>query len=289
MAMTYWPALSEGLWGLAALLPVLAAGLRAIRGGAGGDGTDDPPDPSDLSEEAADDPLAEVDGEKSAASDAEAGDDGDGSGEGGAARRDPFGCLSPYRGPQKPDPDVELVAAAAQGDAAAYRGLVERYQSRIYGVCYGMMRNSEDARDCAQEAFVKAYRNLDKFRYGSSFYHWLCRIAVNVSIDLLRRQKIRRADEFDEGYAARESGGGFYYAHHRNDPARELERKGLNAKIYAALDTLPAEQRQVLILREMDGLAYKEIADVMGIPEGTVMSRLFYARKKMQALLKEER
>lgn len=281
MAMTYWPALSEGLWGWAALLPVLAAGLRAIRGGAGGDGTDDPP------EEPADDPLAEVDDDKAASADAEDGEDGEG--EGSAARRDPFGCTSPYRGPQKPDPDVELVAAAAQGDAAAYRGLVERYQGRIYGVCYGMMRNSEDARDCAQEAFVKAYRNLDKFRFGSSFYHWLCRIAVNVSIDLLRRQKIRRADEFDEGYAARESGGGFYYAHHRNDPARELERKGLNAKIYAALDTLPAEQRQVLILREMDGLAYKEIADVMGIPEGTVMSRLFYARKKMQALLKEER
>ncbi|MFM2244493.1 MAG: hypothetical protein RL071_567 [Pseudomonadota bacterium] len=283
MAMTYWPALSEGLWGLTALLPALAAGLRAIRGGAGGDGPEDPP------EDPAGDPLAEDDADKQPdpAAEAEAGEDEEG--EGSAARRDPFGCLSPYRGPLKPDPDVELVAAAAQGDAAAYRGLVERYQSRIYGVCYGMMRNSEDARDCAQEAFVKAYRNLDKFRFGSSFYHWLCRIAVNVSIDLLRRQKIRRAEEFDEGYGARESGGGFYYGHHRNDPARELERKGLNAKIYAALDTLPAEQRQVLILREMDGLAYKEIADVMGIPEGTVMSRLFYARKKMQALLKEER
>lgn len=278
MPMTNWPA-AEGLWALVTLLPTLlptlGATLRALRGG-GGDGPDEPEAPDGL------DPA-----------DGEAPDDGaeaeaDGDAE-EPVRRDPYGCASPYRGPQRPDPDVELVAAAAQGDAVAYRGLVERYQTRIYSVCYGMMRNSEDARDCAQEAFVKAYRNLDKFRYGSSFYHWLCRIAVNVSIDLLRRKKVRRAEEFDEGYAARESGGGYYYQHHRDDPGKELERKGLHARLYAALDTLPPEQRQVLILREMDGLAYKEIADVMGIPEGTVMSRLFYARKKMQALLKEER
>lgn len=271
MGITLWTAFSDGWVALlSAAAPLVLGTLRVLGDGEAEatPGAAPEPDAADLPEDGLDDGLGLEAPE--------------------AAESEPFGANFPYRGPQKPDPDHDLVVAVAQGDAAAYRGLVERYQSRIYGVCYGMVRNSEDARDMAQEAFVKAFRNIDKFRFGSSFYHWLCRIAVNVSIDLLRRQKVRRAEEFDEGRGARESGGGFHYGHHRDDPRRELERKGLRARISAALDTLPAEQRQVLVLREMEGLSYKEIADVMGIPEGTVMSRLFYARKKMQAMLKDE-
>ncbi|MEC8423625.1 MAG: sigma factor, partial [Myxococcota bacterium] len=81
------------------------------------------------------------------------------------------------------DEDHELVRAVLEGDATAYRGLVERYQGRIYAVCFGMVRNREDARDLAQEALVKAFKNLSRFRFGASFYTWLCRIAMNVSID----------------------------------------------------------------------------------------------------------
>lgn len=275
MGMTLWTAFSDGwLWLCSGLSPLVLASLRALGGSGEGELPAQPEaaDPTALPGEPGDAAPSQPEGE----------------GEPDAVESEPFGANFPYRGPQRPDPDHDLVLAVAQGDPAAYRGLVERYQSRIYGVCYGMVRNSEDARDMAQEAFVKAFRNIDKFRFGSSFYHWLCRIAINVSIDLLRRQKVRRAEEFDEGRGARESGGGFHHGHHRDDPRRELERKGLRAKISAALDTLPAEQRQVLVLREMEGLSYKEIADVMGIPEGTVMSRLFYARKKMQALLKDE-
>lgn len=187
------------------------------------------------------------------------------------------------------DPDRELVEAVLAGDGAAYRGLVERYQGRIYSVCYGMVRNPEDARDMAQEAFVKAYQNLPKFRLEASFYTWLCRIAMNVSIDHIRRQKLRNHGEFDDQVAAQDSAGVVQLSQFRSDPVKNLERKQLHAAILAALDELPDEQKQIIILREVQGLSYKEISDVMDIPEGTVMSRLFYARKKLQAALQDTR
>lgn len=185
------------------------------------------------------------------------------------------------------NPDHQLVRAVLDGDATAYRGLVERYQGRLYNVIYGMVRNREDARDLTQDAFVKAYKNLGRFRFGSSFYTWICRIGMNVAIDHLRKQKVRKAQEFDDGIATKGHGGVISLAHHRNDPRKELHRKEIHERILAALDELPDEQRQVVVLREMEGLSYKEIAEVMDIPEGTVMSRLYYARKKLQAALKE--
>ncbi len=186
-------------------------------------------------------------------------------------------------------PDHELVRKTLDGDATAYRGLVERYETRIYHVCYGMVRNREDARDMAQDAFIKAYKNLSRFRFQASFYTWLCRIAMNVCIDHLRKQKVRKADAFDEGIATREAGGVISMEHHKNNPAKDVERKRLYARILAAMDELPELHRQVVVLREMEGLSYKEIAEVLEVPEGTVMSRLYYARKRLQAALQDER
>jgi RNA polymerase sigma-70 factor (ECF subfamily) len=185
--------------------------------------------------------------------------------------------------------DHDLVRKVIDGDATAFRCLVERYQGRIYSIVYGMVRNREDARDLSQEAFVKAYRNLERFRFSASFYTWLCRIAMNVSIDHLRKQKIRRASAYDDGIGTKDAAGVISLAHHRGDPSRSMERKQLRARITAALESLPEDQKEVIILREIDGLSYKEISDIMEIPEGTVMSRLYYARKKMQQALKAER
>ncbi|MDG1482975.1 MAG: sigma-70 family RNA polymerase sigma factor [Myxococcota bacterium] len=185
--------------------------------------------------------------------------------------------------------DHELVRASIEGDGMAYRCLVERYQGRIYAVIYGMVRNREDARELSQDAFVKAYKNLSRFRLESSFYTWLCRISMNVAIDHLRRQKLRRTEEFDEGIASRESAGVISLAHHREDPRRNLERKQMRERILEEIEKLPDDQRQVLVLREIDGLSYKEISSIIDIPEGTVMSRLYYARKKLQSALKEQR
>lgn len=181
--------------------------------------------------------------------------------------------------------DAELLRAVMAGDGTAYRGLVEKYQGRVYAMVYGMVRNREDARDITQEAFVKAYRNLASFRLESSFYTWLYRIAMNLSIDFVRRRKRRETNGFDEGIASRDVDGAIAEVHHEDGPARQLERKQLFARIMDAMEKLPEDQREVILLRELEGLQYKEIADVMGIPEGTVMSRLFYARKKLQKLL----
>jgi RNA polymerase sigma-70 factor, ECF subfamily len=185
--------------------------------------------------------------------------------------------------------DAEMLRAVLDGDNTAYRGLVEKYQNRVYGMVYGMLRNREDARDVAQEAFVKAYRNLGTFRLESSFYTWLYRIAMNLAIDHTRKRKRRPQTTFDEAIAARNQDGGISEAHHVDSPSRVLERKQLYGRIMDALELLPADQKQVIILRELEGLAYKEIAEVMEIPEGTVMSRLFYARKKLQKLLADQR
>jgi RNA polymerase sigma-70 factor, ECF subfamily len=190
---------------------------------------------------------------------------------------------------QERDTDRLLIQAVLDGDATAYRGLVERYEGRLYAAVYGMVRNPEDARDLAQDTFIKAYKNLHRFRLESSFYTWLYRIGMNVCIDHHRRRKLRRTEEFDEGIAARTSEGAIDPSHRKLDPGKDLERKQLHARIMAAMDELPDDQRQVIVLREIEGMSYKEIADVMEIPEGTVMSRLFYARKKLQASLKESK
>jgi RNA polymerase sigma-70 factor (ECF subfamily) len=185
--------------------------------------------------------------------------------------------------------DTQMLRAVLAGDPTAYRGLVEKYQNRVYGMVYGMLRNREDARDVTQDAFVKAYNNLGSFRLESSFYTWLYRIAMNLAIDLARKQKRRKTSSFEDEVGTRDETGGIDEIHHQDNPRRALERKELYARIMEALDKLPDDQRQVVLLRELEGLSYKEIAEVMDIPEGTVMSRLFYARRKLQQLLAGDR
>jgi RNA polymerase sigma-70 factor (ECF subfamily) len=202
-----------------------------------------------------------------------------------------FGMVRPARDPQAiaaaREAEAEMLIAVKNGDATAYQGLVEKYQNRVYYLVYGMVRNREDAADITQDAFVKAYQKIDSFRLESSFYTWLYRIAMNLAIDFLRKRKRRGTTEFDESIAARDSDGSIAELHNRTSPRKALERKQLYKQIMDALETLPADQKQVILLREVEGLSYKEISDIMGIPEGTVMSRLFYARKKMQKLLRE--
>lgn len=185
-------------------------------------------------------------------------------------------------------PDAELITRVLGGDKNAYRPLVERYQQRLHAMVYGMVRDPEEARDIVQNAFIKAYQNLASFRIESSFYTWLYRIAMNLAIDSSRMRKRRKTSSFDDGVASRDEDGAFLEQHHIESPHRALARKELHERILRAMDELTEEQREVILLREVEGLSYKEIAETMSIPEGTVMSRLFYARKKLQALLSGE-
>lgn len=186
--------------------------------------------------------------------------------------------------------DENLVKLAQNGDRAAFQMLMERYQRRIFNLCYGMLRNKDDAADLVQEAFIKAYKNIDRFKGNSKFYTWLYRIAKNACIDFIRKQKRRRTVDFDDSIRREEPVDGdetLLPSPLGINPAKVAGRKELLEQIEAALDTLSDNHREILILREIDGLAYQEIADTLDISIGTVMSRLYHARKYMQNELSE--
>lgn len=185
--------------------------------------------------------------------------------------------------------DAETIRQVQAGDAEAYRRLVLKYQQKVYGVSFGMVQNPEDAREITQEAFIKAYKSLGRFRFDASFYTWLYRITVNLAIDFKRRAVKRRTDELDETRQYKDEAGMVMQSHTSASPGRRLERKRLADTIQEAIDQLPEDQRTAILLREVEGLSYREIAESMDCAEGTVMSRLFYGRKKLQEILKDLR
>ena len=186
--------------------------------------------------------------------------------------------------------EAQLVERARRGDAQAFRTLVERYQRRVYSLALGFLKDPDEARDISQEAFLKVYRHLPTFQGTASFYTWLYRITVNLCIDLRRKAGRGNQVEFDEKIAREEVGSpadGLSTQRLGFDPGRALHNTELRGRLTTALAKLSEQHRAVLLLREVDGLSYKEIADVLECPEGTVMSRLFHARRQMQELLHE--
>ena len=178
--------------------------------------------------------------------------------------------------------ELELVERARKGDRQAFGVLVERYQRRVVGVVLAVVHNPEDAVELAQETFVRAYQNLGKFEERSSFSTWLYRIAVNLAIDWRRhesRHVTLRGEEAEAELDRIPSAVG--------DSFKEVARGETAEKIRDALDELTPEQRTVILLREVEGLSYDEIAEVLRCPRGTVMSRLFYARGRLRELLKD--
>jgi RNA polymerase sigma-70 factor (ECF subfamily) len=152
-----------------------------------------------------------------------------------------------------------------------------------------VLRDEERARDAVQDAFLKVYQSLGRFEGRSSFYTWLYRLVLNLCLDLKRRDRSEREVEWDDArevaIAASERPAGLEDP--PNAPSDALLRKELRHQIAAAIDELPEGARETLVLREVDGLSYAEIAEALGIPKGTVMSRLHYARKRVQEILLE--
>jgi len=181
--------------------------------------------------------------------------------------------------------DEELIRRTRRGDRTAFQELVEKYQQRIYAVAYGLLGNRENALDAVQEAFIKAYKSLDSFRGRSGFYTWLYRIATNAAIDLGRKESRRGEVSFREELEPDEEKGEYPVAPASENPADALMRKELGEQIEDAIQKLPPEQRTTIVLREIEGLSYREIAKVMKCSQGTVMSRLHYGRKRLQQLL----
>jgi len=183
--------------------------------------------------------------------------------------------------------DRELVLAARRGDRDAFRTLFERYHRRAYSLALGLVRNKDDALDVVQDAFIKAHRYLDKFEGTSSFYTWLYRIVMNVAIDHLRKHRRQNPVELDEGVLDEASAGGEELLPRilGGNPGRALMDKEIRARIDQALGELSDNHRAVLVMRELEGLSYEEMAQAMDCSKGTIMSRLFHARRNMQKRL----
>lgn len=178
---------------------------------------------------------------------------------------------------------------ARAGDADAFRVLVERYQGRAYRLALRILRSEESARDAVQEAFVKAYTSLGRFEERSSFFTWLYRLVTNQCIDMRRREHAERRVEWREGDPLEEAALPLAPEAEMSAPALpidEVERLQLREQLAAAIGKLPQAARETLLLREVDGLAYAEIAEAQGIPRGTVMSRLHYARRRVQQAMR---
>ncbi len=186
-------------------------------------------------------------------------------------------------------PDHELVLLCQKGDAGAFDQLVGRYRTRVFGMIYNMVHNEQDAWDLAQDSFLKAWKSIGRFRGQSSFYTWIYRIVMNVTIDWLRKKQVKGSGaEFNDEVQLREI-----------DPASRTVPKAdalphermvhgeIRARIDQAIAQLSPEHRAVILMKEIDDMQYHEMAEALECSIGTVMSRLFYARKKLQTLLKD--
>ena len=182
--------------------------------------------------------------------------------------------------------DGELVHEARRGDKEAFKEIVERYQRKIIAVALGMVHNREDAIEIAQETFVKAFENLDKFKGESSLYTWLYRIVVNRAIDFQRRER-RHPTVALEDRAGNEGYDELTKEERLEDPYQQVQAREIGDRVAAAINELTPDHKAVILLREVEGLSYDEISRVMHCSKGTVMSRLHYARKKLQKKLKD--
>ncbi len=184
--------------------------------------------------------------------------------------------------------DRAIVERIQNGDQAAFRELFDRYHRRALAVAIGVVKNEHDARDVIQDAFVKVHKNIDKFEGSSSFYTWLYRIVMNQCIDHIRKGKRRKHVDFDEQVQREEESSSSLGATSGAldaNPSRAVLNRELGAAIQDALEQLPEHHRAVIVLREIEGLTYEQIAEVLDVPKGTIMSRLFHARRKMQEAL----
>ena len=186
--------------------------------------------------------------------------------------------------------DLTLVAKSQAGDYRAFDDLVLRHRGRVYAMIQNMVKNEADSWDLSQEVFVKVWKALPKFEARAKFTTWLYRIVHNVVYDWMRKRKLQSAGEFDDTLMkANQIAVGARTTPSQNArPDEALGNEELRIKIEEAMAKLTPEHQEIVLLREVQGMDYKEIAEILEISMGTVMSRLFYARKKLQGLLSDE-
>src|SRR5918911_3992517 len=185
--------------------------------------------------------------------------------------------------------ELDLVKRCQAGDSEAFDELVVRYRTRVFGMIYNMVHSEQDAWDLAQDSFLKAWKSIKRFRAQSSFYTWIYRIVMNVTIDWLRKKQVKGGGaEFDDSIQLREIDPASKTVPKADAlPYKQMERQEIRARIDAAIQQLSPEHRAVILMKETEDMQYHEIAEALGCSIGTVMSRLFYARKKLQSLLRD--
>ena len=179
--------------------------------------------------------------------------------------------------------DRELIVRAQRGEAPAFAELVQRHQRRAFAIAFGLVRDEEDASEIVQEAFLRVHRGLDAFNGAASFFTWLYRIVKNLSIDLMRRPSWQR--ELADDLAGEQADALFLARIAGADPEDALRRQELAKVVGEAIAALPSYHRAVIVMREVEGMSYEEMAVAVGVSKGTIMSRLFHARKKLQRAL----
>ena len=199
--------------------------------------------------------------------------------------------LRPITGEQQIDlqhqDDETLVAQTQKGDAQAFDVLVERYKERLYATIYHMTSNHEDANDLVQETLIKAFKSIDSFRGHSSFYTWVYRIAVNRTINFLKRRKNRNQYSLDDLDSSIQTDPDLVEMMSHVTPRREVGLNELQTKLNEALQKLSESHRAVVTMHDIQGMTHADIAKVLKCSEGTVRSRLFYARQQLQGLLSD--
>ncbi len=185
--------------------------------------------------------------------------------------------------------ELDLVKRCQEGDTEAFDQLVVRYRTRVFGMIYNMVHSEQDAWDLAQDSFLKAWKSIGRFRSQSSFYTWIYRIVMNVTIDWLRKKHVKGSGaEFDDAVQLKEIDPASRTVPHADAlPHERMQHVEIRGRIDAAIAQLSPEHRAVILMKEMEDMQYHEIAEALGCSIGTVMSRLFYARKKLQNLLRD--
>jgi RNA polymerase sigma-70 factor (ECF subfamily) len=185
--------------------------------------------------------------------------------------------------------ELDLVKQCQAGNTEAFDQLVTRYRTRVFAMIYNMVHNEQDAWDLAQDSFVKAWKSIRRFRGRSSFYTWIYRIVMNVTIDWLRKKQVKGAGtELNDAIQLREIEPASRTVPKADPlPHERMERSEIRARIDNAIAQISPEHRAVILMKEIEEMQYHEIAEALGCSIGTVMSRLFYARKKLQKLLRD--
>ena len=182
--------------------------------------------------------------------------------------------------------DEELVEKVKKGDADVYEKIIQKYQSKVFGLIYNMTKNQNDIEDLAQEVFIKIYKNLGKFKGESSLYTWIYKITVNLCLDEMKKRKnviyLDEKIEVDDGEVNRELPS--------EDKSQEklYEEKELQEKLHNCINKLPEKQKVMIVLRDIKGFSYEEISKITDVKLGTVKSQINRARLKLKELLDEE-